>query len=122
MGLKWVVGMAFKAAQASACLPALYSLKRCGWQPAQVSAVTVFAPAPSSACYSPWHTLQVTPFSACLLASQSATVPGVRFLWHIRQSWAKATGDISIRVKNKKIYRYMNAPPVIAAGDQQIKK
>ena len=45
------VGIASIAAQASACFPALYWSKRCWWQPAHVSAVTVLAP--SSACCSP---------------------------------------------------------------------
>ena len=91
-GWAWAVGIAFMAAQATACLPPLNCSNRSEWQPAQVSGVGIFALTTSVAevWSSPWQTEQSTSFWLCLLSCQSETMPGVTVLWQFTQTWAEA--------------------------------
>src|ERR1700690_463483 len=82
IGCQWIVGIAFIAAHAAACLPLLYSLTLFSWHAPQVSGVGIFTFAVSrfEIWSLPWQTEQSTPFLLCLLNSQSRTTFGVTSL------------------------------------------
>ncbi len=98
-GWAWAVGMAFMAAQASACLPFLNCATCVSWQAAQVSGVGISALAASVAlwCASPWQIVHSTPAPLCLLSCQSATMPGEVFLWQSMQVLACAPAARKVR-------------------------
>src|SRR5208337_1932635 len=83
IGCQWMVGMAFIAAQATACLPFLNCATCVSWHWAQVSGVGIFTLATSLAeeCWSPWQATQVISAALCLLSFQSETMLGVTFVW-----------------------------------------
>ncbi len=88
IGCQWMVGMAFMAAHASACLPLLNCLTCVSWQSAQVSGVGNCTLATSLVdwCPSPWQSAHATFTSQCRLMLQSATMLGVIFWWHSMQT------------------------------------
>src|SRR5512135_3818647 len=84
-----MVGMAFMAAQAKACLPFLNCATWASWQEPQVSGVGIFTLATSAAevCWSPWQASQPTSTWLWRLSFQSETILGVTLLWH-SMHWA----------------------------------
>src|SRR5579862_8743308 len=79
-----MVGMAFMAAHAKACLPFLNCATWASWQAPQVSGVGIFTLATSAAevCCSPWQASQPTSSWLWRLSFQSETMLGVSLLWH----------------------------------------
>jgi len=90
IGFMCVVGIAFMAAQARACLPLPYSAARSGWHAAQVSWVTVWTLATSAALLwpSPWQSAQPIDSRLWALRRQSSTMFGVILPWQPTQSGA----------------------------------
>src|SRR6185437_2419552 len=88
-----MVGMAFMAAQAKACLPFLNCATCASWQEPQVSGVGIFTLATSAAevCWSPWQASQPTSTWLWRLSFQSETILGVILLWH-SMHWAVGLG------------------------------
>src|ERR1035438_4777235 len=82
-----MVGMAFMAAQANACLPPLNCLTWASWHSPQVSGVGNCTLATSLVdwCPVPWQSAHATLTSQCRLMLQSATMLGVIFWWHSMQ-------------------------------------
>src|ERR1017187_590041 len=88
-----MVGMAFMAAHASACLPPLNCFTCVSWHSPHVAGVGIFTLATSLVlwCPSPWQSSHPTCTSQCRLMLQSATMLRLIFWWHWMQMLVVAT-------------------------------
>src|SRR5512134_3320059 len=91
-GCQWMVGMAFIAAQAAACLPFANSLTRSLWHSAHASGVGIPARSTSAAevCCVPWQAEHFTSLAWWREIFQSDTTPGVTEVWQSTHGSARA--------------------------------